>query len=201
MLVPINRKYPLSELLAACRHYVAGLGERRALTVEYTLIKGVNDSLAQARALARLLRGLRCKINLIPFTPSRRRASSARAPARCGLSNRAAGRRLRGHAAHHAGGRHRRRLRQLTAQSATDQASVPLSCPRASGSGKLVVAEASEGPGAALQAAREARELSVPQVADQLKLSSAAVTALEANDWDRCPRRCSCADTSAPTPG
>ena len=68
-LVPINRKYPLSELLAACRHYVAGLGERRALTVEYTLIKGVNDSLAQARALARLLRGLRCKINLIPFNP------------------------------------------------------------------------------------------------------------------------------------
>ncbi len=68
-LVPINRKYPISELLAACRHYVAGLGERRALTVEYTLIKGVNDSLAQARALARLLRGLRCKINLIPFNP------------------------------------------------------------------------------------------------------------------------------------
>ena len=68
-LVPINRKYPLRELLAACRHYVAGLGERRALTVEYTLIKGVNDSLAQARALARLLRGLRCKINLIPFNP------------------------------------------------------------------------------------------------------------------------------------
>ena len=49
------------------------------------------------------------------------------------------------------------------------------------------MAEATEGPGAALQAAREARELSVPQVADQLKLSSAAVTALEANDWDRLP--------------
>ena len=49
------------------------------------------------------------------------------------------------------------------------------------------MAEASEGPGAALQAAREARQLSVPQVADQLKLSSAAVTALEANDWDRLP--------------
>ena len=47
--------------------------------------------------------------------------------------------------------------------------------------------EATEGPGQALQAAREARELSVPQVADQLKLSSAAVTALEANDWDRLP--------------
>lgn len=49
------------------------------------------------------------------------------------------------------------------------------------------MAEAGEGPGAALQAAREARQLSVPQVADQLKLSSAAVTALEANDWDRLP--------------
>lgn len=49
------------------------------------------------------------------------------------------------------------------------------------------MAETSEGPGAALQAAREARELSVPQVADQLKLSSAAVAALEANDWDRLP--------------
>lgn len=49
------------------------------------------------------------------------------------------------------------------------------------------MSEATEGPGAALQAAREARELSVPQVADQLKLSSAAVTALEANDWERLP--------------
>lgn len=49
------------------------------------------------------------------------------------------------------------------------------------------MAVATEGPGAALQAAREARELSVPQVADQLRLSSAAVTALEANDWDRLP--------------
>lgn len=49
------------------------------------------------------------------------------------------------------------------------------------------MAEAGEGPGAALQAAREARQLSVPQVADQLKLSSAVVTALEANDWDRLP--------------
>ena len=49
------------------------------------------------------------------------------------------------------------------------------------------MAKASEDPGQALQAAREARQLSVPQVADQLKLSSAAVTALEANDWDRLP--------------
>ena len=68
-LVPLNRKYPLADLLAACRHYLSGLGRRRALTMEYTLLKGVNDSPAQARQLARLLAGLRCKINLIPFNP------------------------------------------------------------------------------------------------------------------------------------
>jgi 23S rRNA (adenine2503-C2)-methyltransferase len=69
VLVPINRKYPIAELLTACRHYVDGLGERRTLTMEYTLLKGVNDSLAHARALAELLRDVRCKINLIPFNP------------------------------------------------------------------------------------------------------------------------------------
>ena len=68
-LVPINRKYPIAELLAACRHYLVAGGERRTVTVEYTLIDGVNDGLADARALARLLAGLRCKINLIPFNP------------------------------------------------------------------------------------------------------------------------------------
>jgi 23S rRNA (adenine2503-C2)-methyltransferase len=68
-LVPLNRKYPIAELLAACRHYVEGLGERRSLTMEYTLLKGVNDSLDHARALAGLLRDVRCKINLIPFNP------------------------------------------------------------------------------------------------------------------------------------
>jgi 23S rRNA (adenine2503-C2)-methyltransferase len=68
-LVPINRKYPLAELLAACRHYVAGLGERRTLTMEYTLLAGVNDSLEHARQLAGLLADVRCKINLIPFNP------------------------------------------------------------------------------------------------------------------------------------
>jgi len=68
-LVPINRKYPIAQLLEACRHYLSGLGERRSLTMEYTLLRGVNDSLEHARALARLLRGLRCKINLIPFNP------------------------------------------------------------------------------------------------------------------------------------
>ena len=68
-LVPINRKYPIAELLAACRHYLGRLGPHRAVTIEYTLIDGVNDSLNDARDLARLLEGLRCKVNLIPFNP------------------------------------------------------------------------------------------------------------------------------------
>jgi 23S rRNA (adenine2503-C2)-methyltransferase len=68
-LVPLNRKYPIAELLAACRHYVEGLGERRSLTMEYTLMKGVNDQLDHAKQLAALLRDVRCKINLIPFNP------------------------------------------------------------------------------------------------------------------------------------
>ncbi len=68
-LVPINRKYPIAELLAACRHYLDSIGERRSVTMEYTLIEEVNDRLADARALARLLDGLRCKVNLIPFNP------------------------------------------------------------------------------------------------------------------------------------
>ncbi len=69
VLVPINRKYPIGELMEACRHYLRVLGEHRSITIEYTLLRGVNDSLEQARELARLLRGLRCKINLIPFNP------------------------------------------------------------------------------------------------------------------------------------
>ena len=68
-LVPINRKYPIAELMAACQHYLSVLGEHRSITIEYTLLRGVNDSQAQAHALARLLRDLRCKINLIPFNP------------------------------------------------------------------------------------------------------------------------------------
>jgi 23S rRNA (adenine2503-C2)-methyltransferase len=68
-LVPLNRKYPIQELLDACRHYVEGLGQKRSLTMEYTLLKGVNDDLSHARELATLLRDVRCKINLIPFNP------------------------------------------------------------------------------------------------------------------------------------
>ncbi|MEQ8689469.1 MAG: 23S rRNA (adenine(2503)-C(2))-methyltransferase RlmN [Pseudomonadales bacterium] len=68
-LVPINRKYPLAQLKQACQHYVDHLGERRKLVIEYTLMKGVNDQLEHAVALAEWLRDVRCKINLIPFNP------------------------------------------------------------------------------------------------------------------------------------
>jgi len=67
-LVPINRKHPIAELLAACWHY---LDEQngRSVTFEYVMLDGVNDSPAQARALARLLKGHPAKVNLIPFNP------------------------------------------------------------------------------------------------------------------------------------
>lgn len=67
-LVPLNRKYPIAELLAACRRYVAARPRAR-VTFEYTLMAGVNDSPEQARALARILEGVPAKINLIPFNP------------------------------------------------------------------------------------------------------------------------------------
>ena len=67
-LVPLNRKYPLSELLDACRNY-PGLSNARRITFEYVMLKGVNDSLADARALVKLIKGIPAKINLIPFNP------------------------------------------------------------------------------------------------------------------------------------
>ncbi|MGD9831080.1 MAG: 23S rRNA (adenine(2503)-C(2))-methyltransferase RlmN [Hyphomicrobiaceae bacterium] len=67
-LVPINRKYPIAELLAACRSY-PGLSNAKRITFEYVMLKGVNDSLAEARALVKLLAGIPAKINLIPFNP------------------------------------------------------------------------------------------------------------------------------------
>ncbi len=67
-LVPLNRKYPIAELLAACRHYIAGRPHRR-ITWEYVLLDGVNDSEARARALAALIRDIPSKVNLIPFNP------------------------------------------------------------------------------------------------------------------------------------
>src|ERR1700741_510104 len=67
-LVPLNRKYPIAELLDACRNY-PGASNARRITFEYVMLKGVNDSLADAKALVRLLKGIPAKINLIPFNP------------------------------------------------------------------------------------------------------------------------------------
>ncbi len=67
-LVPINRKYPLAELMAACRRYVE-CQQRRRITFEYVMLDGVNDRPADARALIRLLEGVPAKVNLIPFNP------------------------------------------------------------------------------------------------------------------------------------
>ncbi len=67
-LVPINRKYPIAELLEACRNY-PGLSNARRITFEYVMLKGINDSVAEARELVRLLAGIPAKINLIPFNP------------------------------------------------------------------------------------------------------------------------------------
>jgi 23S rRNA (adenine2503-C2)-methyltransferase len=68
-LVPINRKYPLAVLLDACQRYVSRLGEKRVLTIEYTLLKNVNDKPEHAQQMIELLRNVPCKINLIPFNP------------------------------------------------------------------------------------------------------------------------------------
>jgi 23S rRNA (adenine2503-C2)-methyltransferase len=67
-LVPLNRKYPIKQLLDACRNY-PGVSNSRRITFEYVMLKGVNDSLADAKALVRLLKGIPAKINLIPFNP------------------------------------------------------------------------------------------------------------------------------------
>ncbi len=67
-LVPLNRKYPIAELLAACRKYVEG-DARRRVTFEYIMLAGVNDSVEHARRLARLLEGTPAKVNLIPYNP------------------------------------------------------------------------------------------------------------------------------------
>jgi 23S rRNA (adenine2503-C2)-methyltransferase len=67
-LVPLNRKYPIAELLEACRNY-PGVSNSRRITFEYVMLKDVNDSIAEAKALVRLLKGIPAKINLIPFNP------------------------------------------------------------------------------------------------------------------------------------
>ncbi len=72
-LVPVNRKYPLAELLAACRRYLGRFqseeGGRRKITMEYVMLDGVNDTPAHARELVRLLKDTPSKLNLIPFNP------------------------------------------------------------------------------------------------------------------------------------
>ena len=67
-LVPINRKYPIKELLAACQRYIE-VAPRGYVMFEYVMLSGVNDSVDQARALAALVKGVPCKVNLIPFNP------------------------------------------------------------------------------------------------------------------------------------
>ena len=67
-LVPLNKKYDIAELLQACRDY-PGASNARRITFEYVMLKGVNDSDAEARELVRLLKGIPAKINLIPFNP------------------------------------------------------------------------------------------------------------------------------------
>jgi 23S rRNA (adenine2503-C2)-methyltransferase len=67
-LVPLNRKYPIAELLEACRGY-PGVSNAKRITFEYVMLKGVNDSIGEAKALVRLLKGIPAKINLIPFNP------------------------------------------------------------------------------------------------------------------------------------
>jgi 23S rRNA (adenine2503-C2)-methyltransferase len=67
-LVPLNRRYPIAELMAACRRY-PGSSNARRITFEYVMLKGINDSEADARELVRLITGMPAKVNLIPFNP------------------------------------------------------------------------------------------------------------------------------------
>ncbi len=67
-LVPLNRKYPIAQLLEACRNY-PGVSNAKRITFEYVMLKGVNDSIEDAKSLVRLLKGIPAKINLIPFNP------------------------------------------------------------------------------------------------------------------------------------
>ncbi len=67
-LVPLNKKYPIAELLEACRNY-PGLSNARRITFEYVMLKGVNDQVEHARELVQLLKGIPAKVNLIPFNP------------------------------------------------------------------------------------------------------------------------------------
>ena len=68
-IVPINKKYPISNLIKSCTNYLKSYDGKRSITIEYILIDGINDSEELARKLAKLLSNISCKINLIPFNP------------------------------------------------------------------------------------------------------------------------------------
>ena len=68
-IMPINRRYPLKELMAACKAYQQRLEHRQYITMEYVMLKGINDSVEQAHQLIELVKGLEVKFNLIPFNP------------------------------------------------------------------------------------------------------------------------------------
>jgi 23S rRNA (adenine2503-C2)-methyltransferase len=84
-IVPLNKKYPIRELLRSVTGYMSTLGERRVPVIEYTLIAGVNDHRQHARELAELLKDFPCKINLIPFNPFAQ--SDYRRPSASAISN------------------------------------------------------------------------------------------------------------------
>ena len=69
IIVPINKKYPIDDLLNACKNYLTIHEDKRYVTIEYILIDGINDSMSHAKNLSKVLSGLACKINLIPFNP------------------------------------------------------------------------------------------------------------------------------------
>ncbi|SUW20252.1 cfr family radical SAM enzyme [Brucella abortus] len=81
ILVPINKKYPLAELIKACREY-PGLSNAKRITFEYVMLKDINDSLDDAKLLVKLLQGIPAKINLIPSTRGPARITSARTGSR-----------------------------------------------------------------------------------------------------------------------
>ena len=68
-LVPLNKKYPIAELMKACQHYLDGDDRKKHIMFEYVMLKGVNDQPEHARALVKLLKGMSCKVNLIAFNP------------------------------------------------------------------------------------------------------------------------------------
>ena len=68
-IVPINKKYPISQLIESCKGYLSNQSKRKTITIEYILIDGVNDSIEHAGELVKVLKGLSCKVNLIPFNP------------------------------------------------------------------------------------------------------------------------------------